>query len=202
MFGECSQLLRGWHEAFSQADILKGKKICLAPAQTCFTVTELADGWNEAVSPHFPSSDHPTGQRYMDWASSFKSFKPNLFIKTFQRLLWPIRQVFQMESTDLTKGGFSFNKNSLPTNTFVQTGTRQRCRSLKRNKKNKNLTDSYAANVSLGTYVELTVWLTVKHGHKLMGFSLFCLYLKTLYKCYVSQTWPSPMRTCKLLCLF
>lgn len=35
--------------------------------------------------------------------SSFKSFKPNLFIKTFERLLWTICQVFQMEITNLTK---------------------------------------------------------------------------------------------------
>lgn len=40
MFGECSQFLRGRHEAitgFCQADKIKVKKVCLAPAKSNVT---------------------------------------------------------------------------------------------------------------------------------------------------------------------
>lgn len=47
---------------------------------------------------------HQTTYQY-EQASPFslKSLKPNVFIKTFERLLWTICQVFQMEITHLTE---------------------------------------------------------------------------------------------------
>ena len=65
MFGECSQFLRGRHEAitgFCQADKLKRKKICFSPAETySFTVTKLT--LMAGIKPSvflFLSSDHFT----------------------------------------------------------------------------------------------------------------------------------------------
>ena len=107
MFGECSQFLRGRHEAitgFCQADKLKGKKIYLALNVSQLKNSVMAE-MKLSLFVFFTALIY-TPVYDVSSPSSLKSFKPNLFVKAFERLLWTICQVFQMEIANLTKWAF------------------------------------------------------------------------------------------------